>query len=397
MANNIIPEAALCQPAIASKTHMLTFDLKYLNMAALTMVLILLIFQPMIFGQEKKKTETSEDSTGDKKLSVNAYPYVYYTPETQFAFGAGGILIFYASDSSITLPSKVVLGGYYTTNKQYKVTLNPAFYFFNNKFYVNMPLSIGYFVDKFFGIGPNSPDDGDEDYISKVYTATLYTQIPSYWFASDKTGLIFDFNYTEMVDKETNPLLIDSTAIGSNGGRFFGLGVEAVWDSRDNLFFPSKGRYASLKFLSYPIGNFNFYSMELDVRHYSSFSKDHILAGQAYLLATGGNIPFYELPALGGQNKMRGYYYGRYRDNVYTTIQFEYRHFFWWRLGYVLFAGAGSVADSPNKFRLNEFQYSYGAGLRFLFNKKEKVNLRVDFGIGRNGNKAVYFGIEEAF
>jgi len=40
---------------------------------------------------------------------------------------------------------------------------------------------------------------------------------------------------------------------------------------------------------------------------------------------------------------------------------------------------------------------SVGAGLRFLFNKEEKVNLRMDIGIGQNGNTGIYFGLEEAF
>jgi hypothetical protein len=36
-------------------------------------------------------------------------------------------------------------------------------------------------------------------------------------------------------------------------------------------------------------------------------------------------------------------------------------------------------------------------GLRFLFNKKQKINLRMDLGFGQDGNSGVYFGIEEAF
>jgi outer membrane protein assembly factor BamA len=361
------------------------------------MVVFIVSALNMSYAQESEKNKSESDSTGSRELSINAYPYIYYTPETELAFGAGGILVFYTSDDTIILPSKVVLGGYYSTKAQYKVTLDPAFYFYENSLFVNLPLSFGYFVDKYFGIGPNSLDDGDEDYISRVYTATLFVQIPSYWFSSDRTGLIVDFNYTEMVDKQTNPELINNAVTGSEGGSFYGIGLQAVWDSRDNLFFPNDGKYSSLKFLSYPIGDFNFYSLELDVRHYSSFSEDHILAGQAYLLASGGDIPFYKVPSMGGQNRMRGYYYGRYRDNVYLTLQLEYRQFFWWRLGYVLFGGVGVVAASPDKLRIDDFEVSYGAGLRFLFNEEQKVNVRVDLGITRSGSTGIYFGIEEAF
>jgi hypothetical protein len=42
-------------------------------------------------------------------------------------------------------------------------------------------------------------------------------------------------------------------------------------------------------------------------------------------------------------------------------------------------------------------KFSYGAGLRFLFNEKEGVNLRMDIGITREGETGVYFGIGEAF
>jgi outer membrane protein assembly factor BamA len=357
----------------------------------------ILFLNPMTFAQEKSDNESEPDSTNSRKLQLDAYPHAYYTPETELAIGAGGIMVFYTANDTIVNPSKVVLGGYYSTKKQYKITLDPAFYFFENRLYARMPLSFGYFVDKYFGIGPNSPEEGDENYISQVYTGTLYVQIPSFWFASDRTGLILDFNYTEMVDKESNPELINNSVIGSNGGSSAGIGVEAVWDSRDNLFYPNNGKYASLKFISYPLGNFNFYSVEMDIRNYTSLSNNNILAGQSFFSAAGGDVPFYYLPAMGGQNRMRIYYYGRYRDHSYFTIQLEYRHFFSELFGFVLFGGTGSVASSPDKFRIDEFQFSYGAGLRYLFNKEQKVNVRVDLGISRDGSTGIYFGIEEAF
>ena len=55
------------------------------------------------------------------------------------------------------------------------------------------------------------------------------------------------------------------------------------------------------------------------------------------------------------------------------------------------------MAQEFIKFDFTELKYSYGMGLRFLFNKKQKINLRMDFGFGQDGNSGVYFGIEEAF
>jgi outer membrane protein assembly factor BamA len=352
---------------------------------------------PVLYAQDKDSTGTKKDSTSKKQLSLDAYPYAFYTPETELAIGAGGILIFFAGDSSITKPSKVVLGGYYTTNNQYYLSLDPEMYFYDNKLFVSAPLSLGYYVTRFYGIGPATADTGNVDYISRVYTGTLSVLGPSLWLTADKAGIVFDFNYTEMVDKENNSYLENNEVLGSEGGQYLGIGLNAVWDTRDNLFFPNDGKYTSLKFVSYPIGEFIYYTTEFDVRSYTSFSKNHVLAGQFYLFNAIGEVPFYALPKLGGQYKMRGYYEGRYVDNAYFTLQLEYRQYFWWRFGYVVFGSVGTVASSPDKYQMSEMKISYGAGLRFLFNEAQMVNLRMDLGITREGDKAVYFGIEEAF
>ncbi|MCK5453025.1 MAG: hypothetical protein KAJ16_01620, partial [Calditrichia bacterium] len=96
-------------------------------------------------------------------------------------------------------------------------------------------------------------------------------------------------------------------------------------------------------------------------------------------------------------NRMRGYFEGRYRDLTYGMMQLEYRQYFWWRLGFIVFGGIGDVAEDLLQVKFEDLKYSYGLGLRYLFNKKEKVNLRLDLGIGQDGNSGIYFGIEEAF
>jgi len=110
-----------------------------------------------------------------------------------------------------------------------------------------------------------------------------------------------------------------------------------------------------------------------------------------------GNVPFYALPKLGGQYRMRGFYEGRYVDNAYFTLQMAWRQCFWWKFGFVVFADMGTVAPSPEKYQMSQMKYSFGVGLRYLFNEKEGVNLRMDLGITTEGDTGVYFGIGEAF
>lgn len=340
------------------------------------------------------------DSVYNKKLTINAYPYAFYSPETQLAFGAGGIMVFYTDkEFADALPSKLGFGGYYTTSKQYKISVNPALYFAKNKLYISTPASFGFFVDKFWGIGNSTSESGTEQYTKQVISASFLLQSPPIVFAAKRSGLILDYDNTTIKDKKENEYLLQDSVSGSNGGEIFGVGFDLTWDNRDNIFFPNTGGYQYLKFIVYPggVSDYNFGQFELDVRHYWAPSPDHVIAANFYVLGLTGDPPFYKLAALGGGKRMRGYFMGRYRDKFYATFQMEYRQYFWRKWGFVVFGAIGDVASSGLKFGFSNIKYSYGAGLRFLFNKAQKINLRADIGFGRDGNSGVYFGIEEAF
>jgi len=101
-------------------------------------------------------------------------------------------------------------------------------------------------------------------------------------------------------------------------------------------------------------------------------------------------------PALGGDNQMREYYEGRYRDKYYLAIQGELR----WRLsqrwGLVGWAGIGDVAGTLDNFRLDDFKPTVGVGVRFALDPAEVLNVRADFAYGKNTN-GMYFNAKEAF
>jgi outer membrane protein assembly factor BamA len=333
-------------------------------------------------------------------LSFSGYPYVYYTPETELAFGVGGIMTFYTARDMELRPSKVVLSGYYATTGQYKISLIPQLYFLRNLYFAAVTLDFGKYVDKFFDIGNSTPDIGDSArYVSNSFGVELNFQLPSFFELAYRSGIIYDFTDNDVTDKKDNPYLISGEVTGSEGGISSGLGLIWVWDSRDHTFFPNKGGFHQAKAVFYFDGigsDFDFNRYEIDLRQFFAHAPDKIIAVQAFASLTTGSPPFYELPALGGQNRMRGYYMGRFRDKNYLTGQIEYRAYFWRRLGFAAFYGIGNVQEEFKDFRLKDVKHSYGAGLRIKFNQKEKVNLRIDYGRGKD-TSGVYFGIEEVF
>ena len=142
--------------------------------------------------------------------------------------------------------------------------------------------------------------------------------------------------------------------------------------------------------------DFNFTALLFDLRKYFSINSDQVIALQLYGNFLMNNPPFYQLAQLGGELLLRGYYKGRFRDKFYLASQIVYRIPVWWKFGIVTFVGIGDVTNSFSNFALNRLKYSYGAGLRFQIDEKEKLNLRMDFGIGKNST-GFYIGIGEAF
>ncbi len=141
------------------------------------------------------------DSVKSRKPSFNGYPYAFYSPETELAFGAGGIFVFYTAGDSIIYPSKIGFGGYYSTLKNYKISVNPSLYYFKNTLFLRLPMSFGFFVDKFWGVGDDTPETGNEQYTRQDFSATLYLQSPPIVFSADRSGLVIDYNETKNINK----------------------------------------------------------------------------------------------------------------------------------------------------------------------------------------------------
>jgi outer membrane protein assembly factor BamA len=332
---------------------------------------------------------------------ITAYPYVYYTPETELAFGAGGIITFYTDSAAALRPSKIAASGYYSTKKQYKISLLPQIYLARNKVLLGADLSYGYYVDKFWGTGPGVDDISNEDYAARAFGAELVAQFPPFLslLGTSRVGVKYDLLDYNVVEDRGNPFIAGDSVVGSDGGLSSGLGLVWVWDRRDHVFFPEHGIYYQAEAVwnaSVFGSDFDYGRYEVDLRNYFRLGQEQVLAAQLFGSFASGEAPFYDLPMMGGGSIMRGYYQGRYRDNVLLAAQAEIRWPLFGRFGAVGFAGLAQVQPRFGEFDFDDFEPSVGGGLRFRFNQAEKVNLRADIGFGA-GSPGIYFGLEEAF
>lgn len=350
------------------------------------------LFSLSAFADEKAE----ENEKKDRNLLV--LPVLFYSPETKLALGFGGGYFFRSAKEDLELrPSSVNSFMVYTTSKQFQVFVMPDIYLKKNEYRLQGALGYSKFNDKFYGIGPGTTPEMEEKYISRSYLTNINVQKKVFSFIN--AGLKYDFGYQKLIELEEDGLLDSGEISGSEGGNVSGLGFLLNWDSRDDIYYSRRGSYhqVSTTFYRRSLGSdYHFTKYLLDLRTYFSVSTKHTLALQGYLSFSSGDVPFQSLSLMGGQQIMRGYYTGRYRDKNMVVLQMEYRVQLFGRFGMVGFAGFGNVADRLNSIDFTKAKYNLGLGLRYMFNRDKKINLRLDVGFTGEG-RGFYISATEAF
>jgi len=121
-----------------------------------------------------------------------------------------------------------------------------------------------------------------------------------------------------------------------------------------------------------------------------------VLAYRVMACAANQNVPFYDLCLYGTNSDLRGYTGGEFQNRRMFATQAEYRRELPKRFGVVAFGGLGGIARRWNEFRSDELLPAAGVGLRFKLVKKDHINYRIDWAIGRAGS-TLSIGIGEAF
>ncbi len=350
-------------------------------------------------ADEPTTEQTAADALTQKcKNRFVGAPLVYYTPETHLSFGgAFSYILRIAGCDKKTRPSSISPLVIYTQLKQFKAELKTDLYFKDNRYHLESKIKTQKYPDKFFGIGNSTLKDDEESYTLKDNELDIaFSKAIGKGF---NIGLEYRFADWRIVNKKEGGLLDSGGFIGSNKGTLSGLSVFVNHDTRDNIYYPMQGDYIVLDALVYPAflgSTYKFATFSLDVRKYATLFKTHVAAVQVLVKIQTGTVPFTELARMGGQNLMRGYFDGRFRDKNLMAVQAEYRMPLFWRFGLVGFAGAGNVSPKIDRSLHKDIKASYGFGLRFLFDKKEKIQVRFDYGMGK-GTSGFYASIFEAF
>jgi hypothetical protein len=189
-----------------------------------------------------------------------------------------------------------------------------------------------------------------------------------------------------------------------------GTTASVMFDTRDNAINAKRGWLASATyrtfFTGFLGGDATWQEAYVDVRTYRSLTHDGRRRLAFWMLAdlvTGGAAPYFDLPSTAGDaygRSARGYGEGRYRGDrlLYGEVEFRDTITRNGLLGYVAFLNTTTIDGGAMGDRLfASMAPGAGGGLRVLLNKKSRTNLCVDYGWGKQGSRALYLSIQEAF
>ena len=343
------------------------------------------------------------DTTDISEPQFLVYPTIAYSPETSWEIGFSSMYVYYANRDTSNRLSEINGFTFFTLENQYGLWFEHALYSPEDKWFFLGKLRFQSFPLLYYGIGPDTPSD----YLARVNANQIWIKERALRKVHNNlfVGLEMDFLRLSQVEfMQKNEQSTIDLPLGSEGSTNLGLGMGLVFDNRHNVLNVRNGTFSEIAFLRYnPFWNsdFHFTSIISDTRIYRPVGKNNVFAAQLYGQFNQGSVPFNQLALLGGENLMRGYYTGRFRDKNQVATQVEMRFLplplgFTDRFGAAVFGGVGQVFPETRSFKMENFVWSAGSGLRFLLFPKKDIYTRFDFAFTQEGN-GFYIFIGEAF
>lgn len=341
------------------------------------------------------------DTIDDEKKGFFILPLLYYTPDTRWAAGAAGVYYFKlgARDSTEheTRVSNAQFLVDYTQNKQMDVWGQWNVFTRNENYLLKGELRFRNFPDRFYGIGNSTLKSNEEKYeYNLISFKTLFLKK---LFPAVFVGVDYHFEKEYGFKYTPGGYLYSGAVPGYTGGVQSAIGIVGIFDSRDNMINTYKGSLLEISsyFYSHIFGStFNFTYVNGLYHKFWQLKPKHIIALQVKARYGFGQVPFLDMSAVGNDDLLRGYPKNRFRDVNFMGAQLEYRFPLFWRFGMVAFAGAGDVFKDHKDLSTEALKYSVGAGLRFAVNPAERLNIRIDYGYGKEGGY-FYFVVAESF
>ena len=173
-----------------------------------------------------------------------------------------------------------------------------------------------------------------------------------------------------------------------------GIGI----DTRRYADFRTHGIYATAKYSISPKALNNssstLHTLIIIFNGYQPLWRGATLIVDLYAELHNAATPWLFAAELGGDDRMRGYYRGRYVGNALLAVQAELRQHLWEGLSVVAWGGAGTIDSTARKILCCKQLPTYGGGIHWRHSSLSTTRIEIAF--GRNSHYFI-LGYRTAF
>ncbi len=315
-----------------------------------------------------------------------------YTQEDGFGVIAGVTGIYRPGFDTNTPYSLFSAIGYVSTKMSVKGIFNGYHYLKSSKSRIEYKLLAFNDTRRFWGIGYSDQPTSDLGVYTEggadLMVGYRYLFTPSF-SAKISVGYeyytTYDYTYSYLVENE----------ITSTTGAEVSLNITA--DTRDIKHAPQKGIYIDFNQTYHPrfyFGKTPYFKTSIVADFFFPAWEGSVFAFDLWGEANYGKTPWFTWTPIGGESRMRGYYYGRYRDKNTATAQLEIRQQIYQAHSMVIWGGCGNTFPSLKEFNIKHTLPTYGIGYRMTL---AELVFRFDLGFGNKKQYSILVGINHAF
>lgn len=333
----------------------------------------------------------------NKKIDFGFIPGPNYSATTGLGLGLLGTATYSADHTDPTLPrSNASVYSNMTTAGFFVVGLRGNHIFPHESFQLDYKVNLSTFSTSYWGMGYANADNDDNETDYRRNRINAMARFMVKLAPNTYIGPFVNYRVTQASDVNEDFSYLwqgqDKTI------HTYTAGLSFTYDSRDFMLNASKGVFVQIDQTFTPRcfgnGKYNFSTTEATFATYGKLWKGAILAGELHGQFNYGHIPWSQLATVGSNDRMRGYYEGRYNDKNVIEGQVELRQHIKGRNGVVAWV---ALANAFPDFKNIAWRYTLpNAGVGYRWEFKKRINIRVDYGFTRNGGGFI-FNINEAF